>query len=527
MNRAVSKSLDLVDAAKKKYEDISVKRDPVFNDVIDAIKIVKDFIRRKKLIIYGGTAIDFALRLKGDAIYTAESLLFPDLDFFSPDSVGDAYELSMILYKAGWPDTRAIVATYVRTMRVDIEKNHFIADITYLNPEIFNKLTTIEFEGMRVLPPEFQKIDLHLSLSYPFDKAPREVIFERWKKDIERYNLLDKYYPSRGKVNEKIFTREEVKLPIKKWMTTAALNGFAAYAAICAAYEELVAFSKRLKLKSTSDESEWAAKNKDIIPHKFVIAADSITFENIKDIPIVITSYNTEAALEELFVDPAAVTHKASILKLIEECYEGKINGGQTCRIYNGDSTLTSAHIYDVQFNKKLDTYLKIKTVSVQIVFAYLLSMAELSKLDKIALVTPAAGYTKSDLLDLFNAYYHSTQCMVNNSVDIYADVVNLLCNKESGKPILNKFITFSMFLPSIIISGYRNESETYKSSLINLFKMKGDDATASEEGGHKYNYSLPVNFYPGRYVEKGESAEMPVFDYSKSKFFMKNGEEL
>ncbi len=190
-------------AASKIYEQLVIEADPMYEDVVKVISIVKNFIRTKKLIIYGGTAIDFALRLRGDKIYPDESLSVADLDFFSPDSVNDSYELADILYAAGYAESRAIVATYVRTMRVDIGSNHFIADISYMPPRIFEKMPYLEYDGMRIVHPNFQRADLHSSLSFPYDNPPQEVIFSRWSKDIKRFNLLDKYYPIKSEGSDK------------------------------------------------------------------------------------------------------------------------------------------------------------------------------------------------------------------------------------------------------------------------------------------------------------------------------------
>ena len=121
--------LAVIEAQDKKFEEIVTDRDPRYADVVEATKIVAEFIREKNLILYGGTAIDFALRLYGDFIYPEKSLKAPDLDFYSPDSVGDAYELTDRLFAAGYKETRAIRALYVRAMKVDIGDNHFIAAV--------------------------------------------------------------------------------------------------------------------------------------------------------------------------------------------------------------------------------------------------------------------------------------------------------------------------------------------------------------------------------------------------------------
>lgn len=210
----------------KELEFIVIKSDPMFNDIIKAIDIIKDFIINNKLILYGGTAIDYALRLKGDKIYSDNMLLVPDLDFFSYDSVKHAYQLADMLYDAGFKSARAIAALHVETMRVDIGDNHFVADITYRPPNIFNMLPHIQYNGMNVIHPYYQRLDVHMSLLYLFENQPREVVFHRVTKDIKRFNKLNDSYP--------IIT--DVDVPSGAKIMTAHLpkhsiiTGFAGYA---------------------------------------------------------------------------------------------------------------------------------------------------------------------------------------------------------------------------------------------------------------------------------------------------------
>lgn len=178
----------------EKYEYLVLQHDPLYERIKFAIEIVKEFIRKRKLILYGGTAIDFALRLKGDQIYSDDTLSVPDLDFYSPQNVADAYDLAEILYEAGF-ESRAINALHAGTMRVDAGDNHFVADISYMPPAIFAKIPTLKYAGMKLVSPENIYIDLHNSLAHPFSNPPQEVIFERWGKDIKRFNKLFSYYP--------------------------------------------------------------------------------------------------------------------------------------------------------------------------------------------------------------------------------------------------------------------------------------------------------------------------------------------
>lgn len=173
------------------YDMIFKLSDPFDQQVIRANQIVQQFIIKHQLIIYGGTAIDFNLRLKGDQEYDDRMLPRADFDFFSPRHAEHSYQLADELYEAGFDQTRVIVASHYTTMRVDIGDLHFIADISYQPGQVPTNL----FQGMRIVSPLFQYMDVHLSLSLPYYDPPREAIFNRWKKDIKRFNKLYKYYP--------------------------------------------------------------------------------------------------------------------------------------------------------------------------------------------------------------------------------------------------------------------------------------------------------------------------------------------
>ena len=184
------------------YEQLVFKYDPAHDDLNRAIVLVKKFITDNKLIIYGGTAIDYALRLCGDKIYPDD--LFPDLDFYSPDNINHAYQLADILYNAGFAETRAINAAHMKTMKIDLGSNHFIADISFQPEVVFDIIPYLEYDHMRIVHPLFQRVDMHSALSFPYDGAPREVIFARWSKDVKRFNLLNKYYPVETQVSPPI-----------------------------------------------------------------------------------------------------------------------------------------------------------------------------------------------------------------------------------------------------------------------------------------------------------------------------------
>lgn len=174
------------------YKNLINTRNISYSENTRALEIVKNFIITKNLILTGGMAIDLALRLKGDKIYSDDQL--PDYDFYSTDHSADAYELSSILCKKEFTDVSCIVALHITTMRVRVDFET-VADITYCPKRIFSHIPTLVYDGMRIVHPHWQMLDQHSSLALPFENPSREVIFNRWKKDMERYDVLYKYYP--------------------------------------------------------------------------------------------------------------------------------------------------------------------------------------------------------------------------------------------------------------------------------------------------------------------------------------------
>lgn len=215
------------------YERILNLRNTYADTIRSAIETVEHFIINRKLVLYGGQAIDYALRLKGDYIYSDEAAAFPDLDFKSPNNVKDAYDLVDIFlgqFKSHYVDGTfagaglgAVKAIHTTTMRVKVEFN-FVADISYIPPAIMEKLPYIEFNSFRVIHPHFQYIDMHHSLSFPFMNAPREAIFHRWKKDVVRYNLLYSYYPIETNVSAS-FPTESAVLPLSSRFIVGCRGG--------------------------------------------------------------------------------------------------------------------------------------------------------------------------------------------------------------------------------------------------------------------------------------------------------------
>ena len=157
-------------------------------EVVQMIKIVEDFLRKKKLICYGGTAINNILPKQ--AQFYNRDLEVPDYDFYSPDAMDDAKELADVFHAAGFQEIEAKAGVHFGTYKVFV---NFIpiADITFLHPSIFKSMgkEAVKIDGILYAPPNFLRMNMYLELSRP------EGDVSRWEKILKRLTLLNKYYP--------------------------------------------------------------------------------------------------------------------------------------------------------------------------------------------------------------------------------------------------------------------------------------------------------------------------------------------
>jgi hypothetical protein len=224
------------------FEMIAQCRDADGPMVDRALELVRQLIvKYDDIIIFGGLAVDYALRVRGSHLYPDGKR--PDFDLLSTRSVDRAYELAEILQRAGFSDVGAIRAIHAQTMRVRTDFI-YVADIGYVPESVFARIPTFEFQGMRVVHPDFQRMDMHLAFCYPLNGPPREDVFHRWQKDLYRFNLFEQFYP---------IALIDAPIPSTKIITgtlacavtgdaaalTVALHGFAAYSVLRTSLDQL------------------------------------------------------------------------------------------------------------------------------------------------------------------------------------------------------------------------------------------------------------------------------------------------
>ena len=141
-------------------------KDQKFQKMLD---IVRDFIRERDLIVYGGMALNEALP-EGDGPYDQfydMSTEIPDYDFYSENALKDAQDLAEIFFNAGYLKTQARGGIHVGTYKVfaDFEA---IADITQMPSDLLRAIredAVRESYGLLYAGPKFLRVDLHKQLS--------------------------------------------------------------------------------------------------------------------------------------------------------------------------------------------------------------------------------------------------------------------------------------------------------------------------------------------------------------------------
>ena len=220
----------------KKYKNIAETRSVYFSDTAKALDLVLKYIIDSQRLIYGGLAIDLALKMTGHAgIYGPDIL--PDYDIISTDFYNESNQLAGLLYDAGLRNVSSINATHFGSRRVRV---NFIpvCDLSYMPEKIHKKVPFLiikskmpglmKFNGMRIVHPDYQRMDLHRSFTVPFKNPPMEVISHRLMKDQSRFKLVDKAYPMMPVMGAEMVSAKGV-YPIE-FMQNTVLNGYVAYA---------------------------------------------------------------------------------------------------------------------------------------------------------------------------------------------------------------------------------------------------------------------------------------------------------
>ena len=188
MSSFADKELAILRNAVDKIQHEQKREEIKSGEIEPIIKIVENFIRKKKLICYGGSAINNIL--PDDDQFYDKNIDIPDYDFFSKNAMQDAKKLADIYRKNGYHEIEAKAGVHFGTYKVYV---NFIpiADITQLTTEIFDILSkeSVLVDNIHYASPNFLRMSMYLELSRPKGDVTR------WEKVLNRLILLNTHYP--------------------------------------------------------------------------------------------------------------------------------------------------------------------------------------------------------------------------------------------------------------------------------------------------------------------------------------------
>lgn len=203
-------ALESIMSKDKELQEIN-KKSPTITTLVSVddskkYSIVKEFIKKKGLKVYGGIAINAYLPKK-IKFYTKKDI--PDYDVFSPDPWNDATELADLFAASGYKYVEAKAGIHKGTYKVFVNL-WSVMDITHMDVKDFEKIETTVFDGIRIVSPFKLLESLYKEFSEPYTNPAR------WPKVSVREKLLQKWAnPLGGKFtcSPDLFVKENIKLP--------------------------------------------------------------------------------------------------------------------------------------------------------------------------------------------------------------------------------------------------------------------------------------------------------------------------
>jgi hypothetical protein len=169
------------------------------DNIIHAIDVVEEFLRKKHRLCYGGQAINAHLPAKYK-FYDPEFSI-PDYDFFTPNHESDIATLVKDLKKAGFTEISVREGMHDGTIKIYVDYIP-VADMTLIDSKLYNILSKREYktDGISYLDANSLRMLMYLELSRPRGEVGR------WPKVYERLLLFNEFVPVKQcKVSRAIF----------------------------------------------------------------------------------------------------------------------------------------------------------------------------------------------------------------------------------------------------------------------------------------------------------------------------------
>ena len=169
---------------KKKLEEM----EPTIDEITKVNQIIIEYIKENKRKVYGGFALNKELIAKNPSFAIYDELDTPDIEFYSPDPLGDLTKLCDKLSVSGLKNVIGQEAQHKETYSIFVNYQLY-CDISYMPSNIYAKSRFIQMDGFNLIHPWFMTIDYFRMFTDPL------VSYWRLEKHFARYLKLQKTYP--------------------------------------------------------------------------------------------------------------------------------------------------------------------------------------------------------------------------------------------------------------------------------------------------------------------------------------------
>lgn len=188
--------------------------DPKNSEYIFVKSLIMDYIKSHNRIIYGGSAYHSIIEnykkknnINAGSIY--KSYEYYDVEFYSPDPIGDIIKICNLLHSKGIQYVMGREAQHEETYTVFANFYQY-CDISFMEARMFNNIPYVIIEEIRYIDPSFMLVDILRQFNDPLTSYWRlEKIFKRTK-------LLLMYSDLKFNKPEKSFELEIVDKELNK-----------------------------------------------------------------------------------------------------------------------------------------------------------------------------------------------------------------------------------------------------------------------------------------------------------------------
>jgi hypothetical protein len=392
---------------------------------------VEQFIKDKKLICYGGTAINNLLPIK--AQFYNKNFELPDYDVFSKSAVADAKALTNIFFKKGFENVETRTAMTVGTYKVYV--NFYpVVDITMMDPRLYDVFLRKgeKKDGIHYSPVNFLRMELYKELSHPQGEI------KRWEKVYKRLTILNKYFPLRENCHQTLnFNRhfkgnqnyaDTLKEILLKNEDVVFIGGYATNL-----YKKHLPHSA--EEKGVSHHS--VAKQTQDIPDFDILAVNAKkTAADIKD-----------KLREKGVTEKIEIVKKPELWKIIPVHYEISIDKNIVCVVYE----TIACHSYNVV--KEDGVQIKVAAIDTLVNFLLAFIFSDTTYYDETRIMCMAeyliqvqkkTRMNNKGLFRRFSINCYGTQQSVENMRELKSEKFRILKNKKNSSEYQKYFLRYN-----------------------------------------------------------------------------------